>query len=235
MTAVLHLPGLAPEPLGVVAQIDLRVANDLLVRWGHRLGACRRPFGQQAFALAAAGEPVAVAVSASIVSTTVASFRRDQVVELARLCSAPGKAWASRVMLRLWRELGAPRWPYWMVEAAVSYSQNAHHRGDLYRFDGWERVTDRAGMTGGGGAWTRPRYAVDAAHGAKTLWVWRFDVQSVQRVTKPGEASGVPSQHCACGCGELVEQARTGRPRRYAGPAHRQRAYRRRDGGAAGS
>jgi SAM-dependent methyltransferase len=40
--------------------------------------------------------------------------------------------------------------------------------------------------------------------------------------------AGVSSRPCGCGCGELVAQPRTGRPRLYVGPAHRQRAYRRR-------
>jgi hypothetical protein len=54
-------------------------------------------------------------------------------------------------------------------------------------------------------------------------------------VTEPGTAGRteaclepVSSRPCACDCGELVAQPRTGRPRLYVGPAHRQRAYRRR-------
>jgi SAM-dependent methyltransferase len=54
-------------------------------------------------------------------------------------------------------------------------------------------------------------------------------------VTEPGAAgrtaASVPtlsSRPCACGCGQPVDQASTGRPRLYAGPDHRQRAYRRR-------
>jgi hypothetical protein len=43
--------------------------------------------------------------------------------------------------------------------------------------------------------------------------------------------AGVPSRLCACGCGLLVEEAATGRPRLYAGPDCRQRAYRRRTQG----
>jgi hypothetical protein len=43
--------------------------------------------------------------------------------------------------------------------------------------------------------------------------------------------SGLSSRPWACGCGLLVEQAPTGRPRLYAGPDHRQRAYRRRTQG----
>jgi len=87
--------------------------------------------------------------------------------------SAPEASWATRVILRLWLEVGAQAWPYWPVQAAVAYSQNARHLGNIYRFDGWERVTDKAGSNGGG-AWSRKRYAGDAAHGRKTLWLWRY-------------------------------------------------------------
>jgi hypothetical protein len=51
-------------------------------------------------------------------------------------------------------------------------------------------------------------------------------------VTEPravyGLEVGVSSRPCACGCGDQVEQPRTGRPRLYASQAHRQRAYRQR-------
>jgi hypothetical protein len=159
-------------------------ADELLVRWGHRLGPCRRPFGQQAYVLCVDHEPVSIAVSASVVSSTVAGYRRDQVVELARLCSAPGRAWASRVILRLWREVAAPRWPYWPVLAAVSYSLNAQHRGHLYRHDGWERVAVR-----GGGTWSARREPGDPAFGSKTLWIWRYrDPDAVGAlIPMPGE------------------------------------------------
>ena len=73
----------------------------------------------------------------------------------------------------LWREIGGPRWPYWSVKAAIAYSQNVRHPGNIYRFDGWEKITDRAG-SGGGGAWSRKRYAGNAALGPKTLWLWRY-------------------------------------------------------------
>ena len=77
-------------------------------------------------------------------------------------------------MLRIWREVCAPRWHYWPVRAAVSYSQNQRHEGRIYRFDGWTKVTDQAGSTGGG-AWSRKRYAGDAHHGKKTLWLWEYE------------------------------------------------------------
>ena len=171
MIAQLPLLDIAPV---AAESFDVAEANTLLVAWGHRLGPCTRLFSQRAYALLVDGEPVSLAMSASAVSGTVTGYRRDQVVELARLCSAPGHAWASRVMLRLWREVFAQRWPDWPVEAAISYSQNAHHRGDLYRFDGWERVRTDAGHPPGRTA-TWAKYGADhPARGPKSLWVWRY-------------------------------------------------------------
>lgn len=165
-------PRLLDVPMAGLYPIGLDQANRLLVdRWHHRLGPVNRPFRSEAFVLDLQGEPVAVAVSASTVSNTVAGYRRDQVVELAR---PAGEPWATRVMLRLWREACAPRWACWPVLAAISYSHNAMHRGDLYRFDGWERITTHAGKSGAGGNWSRARYAGLPQSGSKSLWVWRY-------------------------------------------------------------
>jgi hypothetical protein len=157
-------------------------ANDLLVAWGHRLGRCERPFHSEAYALELDSRPLAVAISASAVSNTVAGYRRQEVVELARLGRHPDASWVLRVMIRLWRETLAPRWASWPVRAAISYSKNTDVRGDIYRFDGWTKVRDDCGSSGGG-AWSRKRYRGDAAHGPKTLWVWRYNVLgSAERV-----------------------------------------------------
>ena len=161
------IPGLA---LSELAAVDMQDANRLLVEWDHDLGPCRRPFGMEAFALLVRGQAVAVAVSASTVSATVAGYRRDQVVELAR--QAAGNEWANRVMIRLWREVCAPAWKHWPVLAAVSYSLHTKS-GNLYRFDGWERAANNAGSAGGG-TWSRQRDASERLAGKKTLWVWRY-------------------------------------------------------------
>lgn len=156
---------------------SLSVANRLLVEWGHNLGPVHRPFRSEPWVFLVDGQPMSVAVSASIVSNTLTDdegrvlYRRGQVVELARLASA--QRWASRLMLRWWREVAARRWECWPIEAAVSYSQNARHPGNLYRFDGWRKVRTNCGSTGGG-AWSRPRYATDAHRGAKTLWLYEY-------------------------------------------------------------
>jgi hypothetical protein len=159
-------------PLAGIFPLDIGAANRFLLRIGHKLGACNRPFRQEAYGLELQGSLVAVAISASIVNGPVGGFERQEVVELARLGAS--EPWANRIMLRLWREVCAPKWDCWPVKAAVSYSHNATHRGDIYRFDGWERVRDDCGSSGGG-SWSRPRYASDAVHGRKTLWLWRYE------------------------------------------------------------
>lgn len=172
MTAVLDQLTLAPPALVGLHCVEMAEANDWLTRWGHYLGPANRPFHQEGWLLEVAGRPVSVAVSASTVAARCAGHDRRQLVELARLCS--GEKWATRVMLRLWREVCAPAWETWPAVAAVAYSQNDRHEGRIYRFDGWERVTGRAGQSGGGGQWTQPRRRGDAAAGRKTLWLWRF-------------------------------------------------------------
>ncbi len=171
------------DQLALVAPAAVRViearrdeADALLVAWGHYLGACNRPFGLQAWVLVVDDDPVSVAVSASTVSARVAGRRRREVVELARLCSCPGQAWATRCMLRLWRSTLAARWPYWPPAMVVAYSHNDRHEGRIYRFDGWARVTGQAGSRGGG-TWTRARHAGSAQLGNKTLWTYDLGAQ----------------------------------------------------------
>ena len=172
MTAPAQL-ALVHAPIVGLVPYTIADANRLLERWEHKLGICARPFRQEAFALELDGKPLAVAISASVVSDHVAGYKRNEVVELARLGRTPDAPWVLRVMLRLWRAVCAPRWSCWPVKAAVSYHKQAWHSGDIYRFDGWEKASENCGSSGGG-AWSRPRYAGDAAHGRKTLWVWRY-------------------------------------------------------------
>lgn len=178
-------PRLLDAPMAALSVLTIGDANRLLVAWGHKLGPSNRPFTQEAYALEVDGYPVSVAVSASTVSSTLRGrdgdtdirWHRQEVVELARLASSPAHRWATRVMLRLWREVCAPRWRDWPVKAAVSYSHNTYHRGDVYRFDGWRKINERCGSNGGG-AWSRPRYATDAVYGRKTLWDYRYEVSA---------------------------------------------------------
>ncbi len=141
--------------------------DQLLVDWGHWLGGCNRPFGRQSFRLVVGGRGiVAVAVSASTVNKTCGGFDRKDVIELARLCSKPSEEWATRVMLRLWREVAPKVWPYWVARALVSYSNSVRHTGNIYRFDGWRKVGEVPGGVAGGN-WTRGK-----RYDPKAVWVW---------------------------------------------------------------
>lgn len=159
-------------PLVAFDVIDDAKADAALVAWGHYLGSCERPFGRQSFGLEVAGELIAVAVSASTVGVTCGGWSRYSVVELARLVTHPAHRWATRVCLRLWREI-APRnwqseyrakWP--RVDAVVSYSDNTKHHGDIYRFDGWKKVAEVPGSGGGG------TYSTKKERTAKSVWVY---------------------------------------------------------------
>jgi hypothetical protein len=170
-------PRLLDVPISGLYPIEVEEANRFLVEIGHQLGPCHRPFRSEAFGLELDGQLIGVTISASMVGQQVTkpdgseTLRRGEVVELARLGGA--NRWVNRVLIRLWREVCAPRWGSWPVVAAVSYSKNALHPGNLYRFDGWERWRDDAGSSGGG-SWSRKRYASEPVHGPKTVWVFRY-------------------------------------------------------------
>lgn len=154
-------------PLASFDVIDERRADAALVEWGHYLGECERPYGVQSFGLEIAGELVSVAVSASTAGVTAGGWPRRKVVELARLATKPGHQWATRVTLRLWRELAPACWAkYWPVDALVSYSDTTRHKGDIYRFDGWVKVAEVRGSTGGG------TYSTVKKATPKAVWVY---------------------------------------------------------------
>lgn len=158
-------------PPVALERIGIGDANRLLVEWRHELGACDRPFRVDGWALELAGEPIAVAVSASTVSATCAGRQRNQLVELARIARHPAHPWVLRVMLRLWREVAARAW-CWPPAAAVSYALPGR-TGDLYRFDGWRRVGE-VRPSGGGGTWSASPAVNDIANGRKVLWVFDY-------------------------------------------------------------
>lgn len=160
------------EPIGN-DEADARLSD-----WGHWLGGCNRPFGRQSFGLSLHGQLVAVAVSASTVNGTCGGWPRGEVVELARLCAHPEHRDLTRVALRLWRVTAPLAWSskYWPVRALVSYANALRHRGDIYRFDGWTKVAETKGSTGGG-TWTRPRKSGEP----KTVWVYQLDAKETSR------------------------------------------------------
>jgi hypothetical protein len=173
MTAIRAQLPLLTDGIVDVQPITLDDANDMLVPWEHKLGAVNRPFRSEPFALFIDGDPICVAVSPSTVSSTAGGYQRNELVELARLCAAPGNSWVNRVMLRIWREVLGPRWDCWPVKAALSYSKNAMHSGNLYRFDGWVKIANDAGSSGGG-QWSTLRTDDDVVRGSKSLWIWRY-------------------------------------------------------------
>jgi hypothetical protein len=157
-------------PLATFERIDNAVADRRMLAWEHYLEECDRPFGVQSFGLFVAGELISVAVSASTVSKTCAGRDRQTLVELARLCTHPDQRWATRVCLRLWREIAHRDWSkrYWPVDALVSYQSAIRHTGNVYRFDGWTKVADTLGSAGGG-TWSEPK-----AREPKALWLYEL-------------------------------------------------------------
>ena len=158
-------------PLITFDLIPNEVADERLKEWGHWLGGCNRPFGRQSFGLSIEGDVLSVAVSASTVNATCGGVPRQECVELARLCSAPAHRDLTRPALRLWRKIAPVAWTrkYWPVRALVSYSNAIRHKGDIYRFDGWKKVADVRGSTGGGN-WTQKKTMEPKA-------VWVFDLR----------------------------------------------------------
>lgn len=154
-------------PIAHVEAVDRATANRLLVQWNHKMGPVRRPnFTIDAHhALFQHGEPVAVVCRGETVREVVGQtgIRRDQCVELMRLCAA--RRDLCRVMLRLWREMVFPDLARaHLRELAVSYQDRRLHTGDTYRFDGWIAI----GKGGGGGPDSRT-----GAPGRKmTIWAW---------------------------------------------------------------
>lgn len=168
-------------PIVALVPISNDECNRWLVQWAHKLGPCNRPFRSESWSLELDGDPIAVAMSASIIHGPAAGYQTRECLELARLCAA--NHWANRVMLRLWREVCAPRWGGgWEVKAVVSYSHNELHKGSLYRADGWRKVKENAGSLGTGGNWNRRNrgYENPALIGYKTLWVYEYSKESAK-------------------------------------------------------
>jgi antitoxin VapB len=128
-------------PLVSFDQIELPEANDLLVRWGHRMGAMERPTYAETphYAIFHGGRPVAVAMAATLVRDHVGGglehLTRTNTIELARLCAE--RRGLCRVALRLWREFVMPQ----LAPVAISYQDADLHNGNTYRFDGWQRAS----------------------------------------------------------------------------------------------
>lgn len=160
-------------PLVSFDEISLAEANQLLERWGHRMGPMERGnLTGVHFALMDGREPVAVAMAASLIREHVGAglqhIDRDSGIELARLCAA--RPHLCRVALRLWREFVLPRMvapstgqPY---RYAISYQDADLHNGNTYRFDGWNRSE------------VKSHSGTDKRSGRKgrDKWIWWWEV-----------------------------------------------------------
>jgi hypothetical protein len=170
-------PALFGDSIVRVEPIDRKTAGGLLIAWDHPLGPCDRPFGQDHWLLVVAGRPVALAVSASIISPTIrdehdATWPRNRTLELARIARHPEAPWAMRVMLRLWREALVPEWTHWTPELLVSYAMPGK-TGDIYRFDGWTFVRwTKPAKPGASSTWSHSSATDQLGDGRKGLWVW---------------------------------------------------------------
>lgn len=156
-------------PLVTFEPIPLETANDLLARWSHKMGPCKRGNARGwSHALYHEREPVAVTVTATLIRECIGGgnkhLTRKNTVELARLCA--GRPGLCRVALRLWREFVLPQLPY---EHAISYQDADLHNGNTYRFDGWKRIGDMA------------RSGTDSRsqRRGRRKWVWLYTPASV--------------------------------------------------------
>jgi hypothetical protein len=160
-------------PVAHLEAIDRATANSLLVAWQHKMGPLTRPnYTIEAHhGLFHHGQPIAVAMSGETVREVVGKtgIRRDQCVELVRLCAANDSM--NRVMLRLWREVIFPDLASVHRRVlAVSYQDRDLHTGNTYRFDGWVNI----GKGGGGG----PDSRTGAPGRRMNIWAWPRDVAS---------------------------------------------------------
>jgi antitoxin VapB len=156
------------QPLAEFDSITADQLNHALVDWGHQMGPWRRPeFSRPLFhGLWVSGTGlVAVTAADQLIGETAGGLRRDEAIELGRVCAC-GPDWC-RVALCLWRMVVFPavcraRGVSW----AVSYQDAVIHTGNLYRHDGWVRL----GFS---------RSGTDARSGRrgrnKVIWGWCAD------------------------------------------------------------
>ena len=154
-------------PIASLVTIDLGCANACLSEWGHKMGPIVRGNNAREIchALTHEDRPIAIATSSPLIREKVGGcegFTRENTIELSRLCAArPGLC---RVMLRLWREF---IFPTLGKEFAISYQDAALHSGNLYRFDGWQRI-----------AYSRSGTDSRSGRNGRNKWVWVWPVST---------------------------------------------------------
>lgn len=165
-------------PIVHFAQIEPDEADRALVAWGHKMGPCSRPMGTlRAHGMFAHGKLCALTVTADLVRETCAGLRRDEAIELARLCAE--RRDLCRPMLRLWRDF---IFPAFGTPWAVSYQDEQLHTGDVYRFDGWVQLQT--------GARSGPDRRSNRKVRVKTIWGWHPDAD-VRRAVRNATTTGV--------------------------------------------
>ncbi|MEG8184199.1 hypothetical protein GZH49_37675 [Nocardia terpenica] len=189
------------SPVVAFYQVTVQEAGELLIAWRHPLHLpdddhpngrpYTRPFGSMAFVMEDRGRPAAAVVLASTINASVCKARgwhRYNTVDLARIARSPDRRdqQCLRAVLRIARDYLAPLWlgtyPAWDARsaqlcgsaqlAALSSTSLPGTSGNLYRFDGFERIRRATG--GHGGGHQRPSAANAIGDGARGLWVYRY-------------------------------------------------------------
>ena len=189
------------SPVVAFYQVDIAEAEELLIAWQHPLHLAdeeypngrpySRPYGSLSFVMEDRGRVAAAVVLASTVNASVCKERgwhRYNTVDLARIARSPDRRdeQCLRAVLRIARLYFTPLWlgayPGWdersaelcgqpQIEALSSTSLPGTP-GQMYRFDGFERIRVTKGAKGGGHQ--KPSAANAIADGARGLWVYRY-------------------------------------------------------------
>lgn len=190
------------SPVVAFYQVDLPEVVELLIDWRHPLHLpsekhpdgrrYERPYGAMPFVMEDRGRVAAAVILASTVNTSVAKDRglhRYNTVDLARIARSPDRRdeQCLRAVLRITRLYLVPLWlgtyAGWDARSAeksggqpridaVSSTSLPGTPGNLYRFDGWEKLRTSKGPMGGGRQ--KPSAANEIADGARGLWVYRY-------------------------------------------------------------
>jgi hypothetical protein len=190
------------SPVVAFYQVDLSEAEELLIAWRHPLHLpCdehpggrpyTRPYGSMAFVMEDSSRVAAAVVLASTINSSVCKDRglhRYNTVDLARIARSPDRRdeQCLRAVLRITRLYLVPLWlgtyAKWDARSAelcdgqpqiiaLSSTSLPGTPGNLYRFDGWEKIRTSKGPKGG--PRQKPSAANEIADGARGLWVYSY-------------------------------------------------------------
>ena len=189
------------SPVVAFYQVGIAEAEELLIAWRHPLHLPNddyphgrpytRPFGSMAFVMEDRGRRAAAVILASTINTSVnktQGLHRYNTVDLARIARNPDRRdqQCLRAVLRIARDYLVPLWlgtyPKWDARSAelsgqpqidaLSSTSLPGTPGNLYRFDGFDRIRVSTGAKGGGHQ--RPSAANTIHDGARGLWIYRY-------------------------------------------------------------